>query len=644
MSEGFFELVGGKAGIPDPVWLADDYIPDVAISPWPQMCDDALISKAGSPLIFDIEVYENYWLVAFMCPDSGQIIEFAQGCDLNKLRWVTQNFLLIGFNSRAYDLHILTMILHGCSVGTLRNATASIIEDKRPGWKVLQSHHIANSIKCDHIDIINIAPLSHSLKLYGGRMHTENLQRLPFAPDKILNERQQEIVRWYCGVDLQVTAELYNKLRPQIDIRVTMSHAHKIDLRSKSDAQIAETVLAAELAKSGVEARRPPRNLSSALRYAPPAYLQFQSGRMQDALRQICEAEFPINEKGYVQLPEVLKTDPVDINGRQYRIGIGGLHSCEKSTTFYQDGAAIYDIDVVSYYPNIILNLGLYPEHLTSRFLDIFRSLTDQRIAAKRRGDKTVADTLKIVINGTFGKLSNSHSQLYAPDLFLRITLTGQLALLLLIERLEAARLPVASANTDGVMVYTERANEPRIVEVVEQWERDTGFETEANKYRSLHVRDVNNYIAIAKDRTMKRKGVFAPPTLSKNPENEVCVDAVCAYLKLEINSMLDYITVCDNIEKFCTLRTVRGGAVQMPNGQYLGDVVRWYHSTQQGAIVYAKNGNQVPRAQGARALMTLPDKRPSDVDVDWYGGEAESILRGLGVGHNCLAVSDMAR
>ena len=39
----------------------------------------------------------------------------------------------------------------------------------------------------------------------------------------------------------------------------------------------------------------------------------------------------------------------------------------------------------------------------------------------------------KIQINGSFGKLGSKYSLLYAPDLLLQTTITGQLALLMLI-------------------------------------------------------------------------------------------------------------------------------------------------------------------------------------------------------------------
>lgn len=60
--------------------------------------------------------------------------------------------------------------------------------------------------------------------------------------------------------------------------------------------------------------------------------------------------------------------------------------------------------------------------------------------------------TFKIVLNGTFGKLGSKYSFLYSPNLMIQVTITGQLALLMLIEALEAAGISVVSANTDGIV------------------------------------------------------------------------------------------------------------------------------------------------------------------------------------------------
>ena len=82
-----------------------------------------------------------------------------------------------------------------------------------------------------------------------------------------------------------------------------------------------------------------------------------------------------------------------------------------------------------------------------------YEKIYTERLAAKASGDKTTSETLKISLNGTFGKLASRYSVLYSPDLMLAVTLTGQLTLLMLIERLEKLGVETLSANTDGIAV-----------------------------------------------------------------------------------------------------------------------------------------------------------------------------------------------
>jgi DNA polymerase elongation subunit (family B) len=175
---------------------------------------------------------------------------------------------------------------------------------------------------------------------------------------------------------------------------------------------------------------------------------------MQWTLATVCSALFVVGEDGTIGMPEQLKELGIAIGDSVYRMGIGGLHSSEQKAIHYAtDDTILVDRDVASYYPAIILNTGMYPEQMGPNFLTVYRDIVRQRLDAKKRGDKVAADSLKITINGTFGKLGSPWSTLYAPNLLIQVTVTGQLALLMLIERLELRGIPVVSANTDGLVI-----------------------------------------------------------------------------------------------------------------------------------------------------------------------------------------------
>jgi hypothetical protein len=263
-------------------------------------------------------------------------------------------------------------------------------------------------------------------------------------------------------------------------------------------------------------------------------------------------------------------------------------------------------------------------------FLRVYREIVEQRLAAKHAGDKVKADALKITINGSFGKFGSKWSALYSPDLLIQTTLTGQLALLMLIEALEVAGIAVVSANTDGVVIKCPVNKQNVMDDIVFEWETCTGFNTEATNYRSLYSRDVNNYLAFKLGGGFKAKGAYASAGLSKNPSNEICTDAVVAFLN-DGTSIEDTVHACWDISRFVTIRSVKGGAIDQ-QGHYLGKAVRWYYSTTaQGPIRYRLNHYTVARSYGAQALMDLPDQFPSDVDFDLYIAEAQTILKDIG-------------
>lgn len=642
---------------PKPIWLDPSYLPglDEAREFNVPLFTDAELSEASyewirtgenHKLIYDIESYGNYFLIAFysLCLKKVTYLELSDSSLLNtqKLKWIMSNFCTIGFNSNHYDATIAAMAIHGCSTAAMKTATSMIIEQNMRPYEVLR-HFKVKRLKGDTIDLKEVAPLFASLKIYGGRMHTKRMQDLPFPPSSVLLPSQIDITRYYCINDLRTTAELYTRVKSDLDLRGEMGTKYGMDLRSKSDAQIAEAVIGSELEKlNGCRSYQPKIDPGTAFYYRTPDYMNFRTPLLNHTLSSVVKSSFVVGDSGSIGLPQQLKDLRIVINNTTYKLGIGGLHSCEKGMRhFADDNTILVDRDVTSYYPIIILNQGLYPYHLTENFLTVYRDIVTRRITAKLEGNKKVAGRLKIVINGSFGKFASKYSLLYSPQLLIQVTLTGQLSLLMLIERLELADIPVVSANTDGLVIKCPKALEGTMNSIVQRWEQDTNFDTEATEYAALFSRDVNNYIAITHPKTwkesaesrdkVKTKGIFAKPGLSKNPQNEICVDAVIEKL-LNGTPVEETIRGGKDIKKYLNVRTVKGGAVKITkDGEseaYLGKAIRWYYNKDEtGEIVYSISGNRVPNSEGATPLMDLPSELPNNIDYLYYEKETHKML-----------------
>ena len=589
-------------------------------------------------LILDVECYRDYFLICFLDIDTGKVASFdmydGQPLNVSRVSHIMRNHQTTGFNSLSYDLIMIEAALQNRNTSELKDLSDEIIKSNLPPWKVANNNDLRVPRSWDHIDIIDVIPGQASLKIYAGRIGYKKLQELPIEPDALISPDQRELLRLYCINDLRVTEALYRKVEKQIALRSEMGAEYGVDLRSKSDAQIAETVLKHKIESASGKSPRPPKVADDeTYRYLDPKIISFTDPSLQKTFEAILAHDFELAANGSIKLPDWLKNTKIKIGQSEYQMGIGGLHSCEKSQSVVAgDTHILADFDVASYYPSIILQQKIAPDSMGTTFSDVYKSIVESRISAKRSGDKVTADTLKIVVNGSFGKLGSKYSALYAPNLLIQTTITGQLALLMLIERVEEIGAMVVSANTDGIVVFAPKTLDDDLAQVMFDWELDTSYELECSDYRALHSRDVNNYVAVKSDGSVKRKGAFAQAGLMKNPQFEIVSDAVAAHLSGSADYK-DVIRDCRDINKFVMLRKVTGGAVW--RDEPLGKAVRFYYSTDVGpdeTIEYAKNSNKVPQSDGAKPCLDLPDRFPDDVDFERYVGMARMVFGQLGV------------
>ncbi len=647
-----------RAKIPiEPFWLESTYLPflqDAKEFDPDLMSDEELINltkvNIKPTLICDIECYSNYVLVAFKSIENEKIIYFESinEFDLNyqKLIWILQNFRIITFNGIHYDLPIIAILLAKKSLKIAHSASVDIIENKISWYKVLRKHKV-RPFFIDHIDIKELCIGNHSLKIYAGRIGAKRMQDLPINPAAKLTENQACITKYYCiNSDLPSTKKVFDTIQVEIDLRIHMTEKYKIDLRSKSDAQIAEAVICSEVEKlTGRQCEKNIVNPNHIFKYNAPKYINFKSKLLNETLEKIKNMHFKFKQpedgkefSGKLQVPSELKELKLNINESNYTIQIGGLHSKEKSAShFSDDNFEIGEADVTSYYPFIIINNEWFPEKLGLAFLKVYSQQIETRLDAKRKFAeskldkyKKIANSLKILINGGFGKLGEKDSIFYSPDLLLQVTLTGQLTLLMLIEKLENAGIQVVSANTDGVVIKCPKEKIKEKEKIFKQWEKETNLNLEWTPYKALYSRDVNNYIALKEDgQSFKTKGAYAKSGLSKNPTSQICIEAACEYLKSK-KSIKKHIMQCKDILKFLTLRNVKGGAVK--DDEYIGKSIRWYYSKNNYShIVCAKNGNRVPESFGAKSIMDIPNEFPKDINYSWYVRKSEEILEKIG-------------
>lgn len=652
-----------------------------------------------SVLFNDIEVYRNFFYCAYKREKDGHRVGFELSARSPDFPWqrvnkIMRNNRIVTFNGLGYDIplifYALTLMKRGdlspekiCAM--VKSKSDAIIEGRVRHWQVEDLLKIRLP-RIDHIDLIEPQPNAiASLKTLNGRLHGKRMQDLPIPPEKVLTDAEMDATADYClHSDLDATHNLWDALKEPLELRVALGAEYDRDFRSKSDSQIGEAIVKKRVEQlTGSRPQKVETKPGTTFKYPIPAFLKFETPELRDILDRLRETEFVVNDKGKVDLPKWLADARISLGSSVYQMGIGGLHSTESNRAVHSDDEhVLIDADVASMYPTIILMLGLFPKSLGKHFLATYGGIKDNRINAKRRAKELkdilatfagsdaergklqaelfaceVADKgLKIALNGVFGKLGSRYSILFAPHLLLSTTLTGQLTLLMLIERAVRRGIDVLSGNTDGVLfqcprdwfngIVKDKLKPSVLKDLCDEWERDTGFELEFVEYLSLYNQSVNSYFAIKADGGHKRKGPLANPwnkdksdfdprgQLMKNPQATICSDAALALIKYG-TPIEETIYGCTDIRQFVTVIKADGGATW--RGDYLGKVVRYYWSTDGDPIfkakAHAKTGNHpmVPKTEGCAPCMTLPDELPDDVDYERYLSVTREILMDIG-------------
>lgn len=583
-------------------------------------------------VIIDCEVYPNYFLICVQKMTDGKTIsvEIKGGSsrftieERRELHNLLRRYTSIGFNSLHYDLPIVTYAIDGATCNQIYRMSQRVIKTRSRDWQTYRQYEV-NPLNLSHIDLFEPSPsVMVGLKLYAGRLHTPTLRSLPIAPESVLTADQIRLIKNYCLNDLVMTADLYNAIKDRIELRLKMSKGYGLNLMGKSDAQIAEAIIKAKLDIENVK-----NEIPETVTYTAPDYIKFTTPELQNVLTLLDSHQFDVNDSGNIKLPSEITKLKIVIGNTTYKLGIGGLHSKEKAMTVIPNNSQLLlDRDVTAYYPSLILNLRLYPEKLGHMFLDEYELIVNERVEAKRSGDATVNASLKIVINGLFGKFGNQYSAVYSPKLLLAVTLTGQLSLLMLIEQLEANGISVVSANTDGVVSLLAQSDRELFNSICERWEAATKLSLDETKYKALYSKDVNNYFALTVDGDEKRKGVFANTGLNKNPANSICIEAAVKFIKTN-TSITSTINRCADIRQFLRVQRVNGGATW--KGEPIGNVVRFYYSTKGEHITRVSNGGKVPFSTDSVPVIELPDNIPDDLDYSRYIEESEKLLKNVG-------------
>lgn len=204
------------------------------------------------------------------------------------------------------------------------------------------------------------------------------------------------------------TAELLKRCKKDLEMRLDIEKEYGIDVLSKDGMKIGITILEQYYMKETGISKQDLKKLGTKrydihLNDCILDLISFKDKKLSKFLEKL-KSEIILGTRN------VLKYD-IRFDSAVYNIRTGGIHSVDKPTLIEpNEDELLIDADVVSYYPSMVIKHHFAPEHLGETFIKIYKRIFDDRVKAKKEGNKTVNETLKLSLNGTYGNFINEHS------------------------------------------------------------------------------------------------------------------------------------------------------------------------------------------------------------------------------------------
>lgn len=161
-------------------------------------------------------------------------------------------------------------------------------------------------------------------------------------------------------------------------------------------------------------------------------------------------------------------------------------------------------------YPWSIVSMGIYPKHLGPEWNEGIKktyfyraNVLKPEMKKFKKGTKEYQElddeqaAYKLALNGGgYGKLGSSFNWQYDDLAKYKVTIGGELKMLMLIEDLYLANIELVSINTDGVVIHYSEEEKEIVNKIWKDWEILTTYTLEDTYYKRIIFSTVNDYIA----------------------------------------------------------------------------------------------------------------------------------------------------
>lgn len=458
--------------------------------------------------IFDCEVFAHDWLFVFKEVATGRYTVIHNDNDA-VLAFMEQEPYLSGFNNKHYDNHILKAVMIGADPETVKQVNDLIIVEEIDGWDIpyLRDYKVffhSFDLMDDCQDGISLKGIEAHLGIPIEETEVD------FNITRKLTATELEQTIKYCKYDVDATELLYKLRQNYLKNKATLGRVRGLDERK------AMYMTNAKLTSVYLNAVKPKKPWTDERDYEYPDKLlrEYIPQEVFDFFDRLHDPTIPNIDLfgGYDEHGKKVKGASLEVRLGDCIITLayGGIHGAIPNyVEVATDDRSIRNKDVASYYPHLMTiplskgrQYGFCSRNIPSP--QVFVQTLEDRVKAKKAGDKDTANALKLVLNTTYGTMLNgrngvAYNDLYDPLMGRSVCITGQLLLLELSVHLtrECPTLKIIQLNTDGIMVSFDNSDEAKWQEITQEWQDRTGFELEEDFIQKIVQKDVNNYVEV---------------------------------------------------------------------------------------------------------------------------------------------------
>lgn len=594
--------------------------------------------------IFDFEVYPQWFCVVVKV--KGQNNRFVLTTDNlqngREINWLIdimsgRNNVLVGYNIKGYDLHVLEHIISGYR----KNINPSELSKSASRL----SHDIMNGqVKgypfnlCTFTDLKDDLPDWLSLKEYEsnkGLAITET--SVPFGKVNLTEEDKADIIS-YCDRDVDATEQMLEDRWNYVLTKARLSE--RFNLSSTNSLKRTDPSLCCDILVRN-------RKFDDSFLDEPITYIIPKS--IDAYVRSILPLWLINLFTNYSAFDSANKE--FELFDNVISVGYGGLHSVHKknnvseNTVLYTERSEDYVLvlaDAMSYYPHLLVVFDLQSRAISDKTL--FPSILQERITLKPQivGHpelKVVVNDIKLVLNATSGAMKQRFLPLYDPQNNVAMCFTGQLLLLTLCKKLyDECQAIIIQTNTDGIAIKLPYSQRRKAYGIMQEWEAITKIPLETKPIKQIWQNNVNNYVMTFEHDAPKICGAWLDHDIDPfhNIKFPIIQKAIYEYL---VNGIDISRTVHSETNPMLFLYTAKRGPTftgtvlcSKNRDVKLGKINRLYASTSNlGGLVYKVKGdrrslmpNCPPNALTYNQEVTT---LPKDLDYMWYVKEATNAL-----------------